>query len=86
MVTLAGCATSDTQPPDLAARPILPPAPAAFGKPVAVRPPKAGEDARAYAAREIAGRLVANQRLRDDAAFYADVTTRFGADAALASP
>jgi hypothetical protein len=70
---LVGCATSG---PDV--RPVLPAPPAHFGRPVSVRPPVAGEDARAYAAREKAGRLVANGRLRDDESFYGDVQKDFG--------
>ncbi len=61
---------------------MLPPAPAAFGAPVAVPPALVGEDARAYAAREKAGRLDANARLGADSAFYADVVQRFGAPGA----
>ncbi len=63
----------------LAARPILPAAPASFGSPVVVPPAQAGEDARAYAAREKAGRLDANARLGADSAFYADVVRHYGA-------
>ncbi len=66
----------------LAARPVLPPAPASFGVPVVVPPAQAGEDARAYAAREKAGRLDANARLGADAAFYADVVQHYGAPGA----
>ena len=72
---LAGCAASGP-----ALRPVLPAPPAHFGEPVAVRPPRAGEDARAYAARERVGRLGANDRLRDDAGFYQDVQRDFGRD------
>ena len=76
--TLAGCAGSP--PPVISApqAPVLPSAPADFGKPVAVRPPKVGEDARVYAGRERVGRLTANRRLSNDAAFYRDVTTNLG--------
>ena len=73
---LTGCATA---PGPIASAPILPAAPANFGKPVAVRAPKVGEDARVYAARERAGRLTANRRLGDDAAFYSGVVTTLGA-------
>jgi hypothetical protein len=75
---LAGCVGDPA--PNVTA-PILPGAPTDFGKPVAVRAPKVGEDARVYAARERAGRLTANQRLVNDAAFYADVVSKFGASA-----
>ena len=81
---LAGCAGS--APPSLATRPVLPAAPAAFGAPVRVREPHAGEDARAYAARERAGRLRANGRLADDAAFYRDVVKSYGAPDAADAP
>ncbi len=57
---------------------MLPSAPAAFGAQVVVSPALVGEDARAYAAREKAGRLEANARLGADATFYADVVERFG--------
>ncbi len=50
--------------------------------PVAVPPAQAGEDARAYAAREKAGRLDANARLAADTAFYADVVKHYGAPGA----
>ena len=72
---LAGCGA----PPPVALSPILPGAPVDFGHPVAVRAPQVGEDARVYAARERAGRLTANRRLVNDAAFYADVVSKFGA-------
>ncbi len=75
---LSGCAGSPTP---IATAPILPGAPSDFGKPVAVRAPKIGEDARGYAARERAGRLTANRRLANDAAFYADVVSKFGTPA-----
>lgn len=73
---LTGCAAT---PPVAPSAPVLPAAPANFGKPVAVRPPKVGEDARAYAARERAARFTANRRLTDDAAFYSGVVTTLGA-------
>ena len=73
---LAGCAEG---PAPVVSAPILPSAPVDFGKPVAVREPSIGDDARAYAARERAGRITANRRLSNDAAFYADVVSKFGA-------
>ena len=74
--SLAGCAAAPTPVPSA---PILPSAPVDFGKPVPVREPNVGDDARAYAARERAGRITANRRLSNDAAFYADVVSKFGA-------
>lgn len=70
---LAGCATSSAPSPRF-----LPAAPSDFGKPVAVPPVKAGDDARAVAARSLAALRQANSRLRDDWAFYADVQRNFG--------
>lgn len=78
-LALAGCGEA---PVISAPAPVLPTAPTDFGKPVAVKPPKIGEDARAYAARERAARLTANRRLTNDAAFYADVVSKFGMPAA----
>ena len=72
-LALAGCGEA---PVVSAPAPILPAAPTDFGKPVAVKPPKVGEDARVYAARERAGRLTANARLKNDGAFYADVKAK----------
>ena len=74
VLALAGCAEA---PGPTMSAPLLPAAPADFGRPVTVRAPRAGEDARAYAAREKAGRLTANHRLTNDDAFYRDVETRF---------
>ena len=79
VLALAGC----NETPVVSAPPaILPAPPSDFGKPVAVKPPKVGDDARGYAARERAGRLTANRRLANDAAFYADVRAKLGAEAA----
>ncbi len=75
---LTGCVGD---PAPVATALIFPGAPVDFGKPVFVRPPKIGEDARVYAARERAGRLTANRRLADDAAFYADVAAKVRAPA-----
>lgn len=79
VMALTGCGETPvvTAPPP----PVLPATPADFGKPVAVKPPQVGEDARAYAARERAGRLTANQRLKNDSAFLVDLKANFGAPA-----
>ena len=76
VAALTGCAET---PAIKASAPVMPAAPTNFGKPVAVRAPKVGEDARVYAARERAARFTANRRLTDDAAFYAGVVTAVGA-------
>jgi len=60
-----------------ASAPSLPPAPSTFGLPVPLPNPHKGQDARAFAAKERAVILEANQRLRNDAAFYSDVVSKF---------
>ena len=75
-MTCAGCATSVPPAPQVI-KVYLPPAPADFGRPVDVRPPRIGEDARAFAAREKVGRLTANQRLENDRRFYDSVQKKF---------
>jgi len=69
-------AVSVTPPP-----PLLPSPPAGFGVPVDVDPPKEGEDARAYSARERRGRLINAERLESDRQFYQDVRQAFTAPA-----
>lgn len=59
-------------------KPTLPVAPAGFGEPVPVPVPRAGQDARAVAARAYGALRQANGRLEADRAFYDDVRTRFG--------
>lgn len=66
-------------PAPQAIRPNLPDAPQQFGKPVSIPEPRRGQDARVFAAATRKAALEANQRLRDDAAFYRDVQTNFGA-------
>ena len=71
MLICAGCATSSPRH--------LPTPPADFGRPVMAPEIHRGDDARALAAR-LAGALVtANTRLKNDAAFYADVQKGFAA-------
>jgi hypothetical protein len=72
-MTLSACSVSN----DPSMRPYLPSPPSTFGLPVPVPQPVAGQDARAFAAVTRASLLGANQRLRNDKAFQADVWTRF---------
>jgi len=58
-------------------KPTLPAPPAGFGEPVPVPVPRAGQDARAVAARAYGALRQANTRLEADGAFYADVRARF---------
>jgi hypothetical protein len=69
---LAACSVSVTD-----RKPTLPAAPAGFGEPVPVPVPRAGQDARAVAARAYGALRQANGRLEADRAFYDDVLTRF---------
>jgi hypothetical protein len=60
------------------ARPALPEPPPSFGAVVALPAPVAGQDARAFAAKERAAIVEANSRLRNDRSFYSDVQSKFG--------
>lgn len=53
----------------------LPPPPNNFGRPVAAPALKAGDDARAYAAKERAARIADEGRLSNDAAYYKALQT-----------
>lgn len=77
MLIVAGCAAS--RPVLVDARGPLPVPPSLFGKSVAIPEPHAKESAKGYAARTLGALSVADGRLGDDAAFYADVQSRFGA-------
>ena len=71
---LSGCNPSAAPP----IRPNLPPASPDFGRPVPVPTPKVGQDARLFAGQNRKAVIEANQRLRNDAAFYRDVQEQFG--------
>jgi hypothetical protein len=75
---LGGCPESAPSP-SVIERPNLPGKPALFGVPVAVPQPKAGQDARLYAAQTRKSVIEANARLRNDGTFYDDVRRDFGA-------
>jgi hypothetical protein len=70
---VAGCSTSAERQP-LARQ--LPPPPA-FAEPVVVADPRTGESAVAVAARERAGRVAANSRLRAFVVWYEGVKKDF---------
>ena len=72
--TLTACQPSAAPP----IRPNLPPASPDFGRPVPVPTPKVGQDARLFAGQNRKAVIEANQRLRNDAAFYRDVQEQFG--------
>lgn len=74
-VLLASCATST---PPLIQRPNLPAAPNDFGAPLALPKPASGADLKAFALENRKAALLANQRLTNDAAFYAEVRRNFG--------
>lgn len=61
-----GCATTQA----VVVQPYLPAPPPAFGKPVAVPDPAAGQSAKAYAAQALGALITANTRLVNDRAFY----------------
>lgn len=71
-----GCATSGEPADGLARR--LPPPPG-FLAVVSVPDPKAGQDLRVVAARERAGRLEANRRIRALRVWYAGLREDYGA-------
>ena len=73
--TCAACNQSAAPPP---VRPNIPDAPQLFGRPVPIPEPRKGQNARVFAAATRKAALEANQRLRDDAAFYRDVQEQFG--------
>lgn len=75
VLMLTGCVASETPQPVTSL--LLPNAPSTFGLSVTVPTPKQGQDVRAFAAKERAVILEANQRLRNDSAFYGDVLDRF---------
>jgi hypothetical protein len=75
-ILLSACATST--PPPVFERPRLPAAPADFGKPVALPAGAPGENLKFFALENRKAAVLANQRLSDDAAFYAEVRRNFG--------
>ena len=70
---LTGCASG----PGPVERPALPVAPADFGLAVQAPRARAGDNAKAFAARTAGALTQANRRLSDDAAFYDDVRAKF---------
>jgi hypothetical protein len=56
----------------------LPPAPNDFGAPVALPKAKAGDDLKVFAIENRKAATLANRRLSNDAAFYAEVQRDFG--------
>lgn len=76
VMLLTGCATSSPAP--IIVRPSLPPFPADLS-PVSPVPPRAGVDAREYAARSVSALVEANSRLNRARLFYEDVVTSYGA-------
>jgi hypothetical protein len=74
-ISLASCATSTPLAPE---RPVLPAAPAAFGKPVEPPAIASGQSLRVTAMQHRAALHEANRRLDGDAAFYEGVRQEFG--------
>ena len=79
MILLVSTACATVDPPPAPLRPSLPSAPSSFGEPVLMPVPRAGQDARDYAARAIAGLRIANNRLEMDRLFWQAVEQEFGA-------
>jgi hypothetical protein len=73
---LASCATSTPAP--VIERPRLPTPPSEFGAPVALPQARTGDDVKVFALENRKAAIIANRRLADDAAFYADVRRGYG--------
>lgn len=68
---------SCSSPPRELVKPILPPAPENFGKPVSLPKAVSGSSLKRFALENRAAVIAANNRLMNDAAFYDDVLKRF---------